>query len=167
MEIKRGDVYIAELTGTMGSEQGGRRPVLIIQNDIGNKYSPLVIVAAVTKGNKPDMPTHVVLNHEKGVDDRSIVLLEQIRTIDKARLGKRIGHLKMTTMLQIDKSLEYSIGLEKNYPMEMCLCSVCRAQFKMNPGYKIWRSDYSQIIKERCTYCGIRYGYDYFIIKMS
>lgn len=166
MEIKRGDVYIAELTGTIGSEQGGRRPVLIIQNDIGNKYSPLVIVAAVTKGNKPDMPTHVVLNHEKGVDDRSIVLLEQIRTIDKGRLHKRIGYLKEETMIKIDESLRYSIGLAGTYPIEICLCPYCRSQFAQNPEYRIWRVDHSQMVKENCTYCGVRNGYDYFVMRV-
>ena len=95
MIVKRGDIYYADLSPVVGSEQGGVRPVLIIQNDIGNKYSPTVIATAITSQiNKAKMPTHIELDaNEYGLSKDSVVLAEQIRTIDKRRLKEKIGHL--------------------------------------------------------------------------
>lgn len=94
-EVKRGDIFFADLSPVVGSEQGGKRPVLIIQNNIGNRYSPTVVVAAITAQiQKPKMPTHVGLKAEKvGIERDSVVLLEQIRTIDKQRLQDKITHI--------------------------------------------------------------------------
>ena len=105
LDIKRGYLYYADLSPVVGSEQGGVRPVLIIQNDIGNKYSPTVIVAAITSQiNKAKLPTHIEISaHEYGLNKDSVILLEQIRTIDKKRLREKIGCL--------DKSLQISLGL--------------------------------------------------------
>lgn len=113
LDIKRGYLYYADLSPVVGSEQGGVRPVLIIQNDIGNKYSPTVIVAAITSQiNKAKLPTHIEINaHEYGLNKDSVILLEQIRTIDKKRLREKIGCLDKNMMLKVDNSLQISLGL--------------------------------------------------------
>lgn len=113
MLVKRGDVFYADLSPVVGSEQGGIRPVLIIQNDVGNKFSPTVICAAITSQiNKAKLPTHIEINAEKYtlVKD-SVVLLEQIRTIDKKRLREKICRLDDKFMLNVNKALIISLGL--------------------------------------------------------
>ena len=111
--VKRGDIYYADLSPVVGSEQGGVRPVLIIQNDIGNKYSPTVIATAITSQiNKAKMPTHIELDaNEYGLSKDSVVLAEQIRTIDKRRLKEKIGHLDDELMTRVNEALEISFGL--------------------------------------------------------
>lgn len=110
--ILRGDLYYADLNPVIGSEQGGIRPVLIIQNDAGNKHSPTVIIAAITsKAMKVTLPTHHVLNAHHGLDRESIVLLEQIRTIDKRRLKEYVGALSLEDMQGVDYALAISVGL--------------------------------------------------------
>lgn len=113
MVIKRGDIYYADLSPVVGSEQGGVRPVLIIQNDVGNKYSPTVIATAITSQiNKAKMPTHIELDaNEYGLSKNSVVLAEQIRTIDKRRLKEKIGHLDDELMTRVNEALEISFGL--------------------------------------------------------
>ncbi len=113
MVVKRGDIYYADLSPVVGSEQGGVRPVLIIQNDIGNKYSPTVIATAITSQiNKAKMPTHIELDaNEYGLSKDSVVLAEQIRTIDKKRLKEKIGHLDGELMNRVNEALEISFGL--------------------------------------------------------
>ena len=113
LDIKRGYLYYADLSPVVGSEQGGVRPVLIIQNDIANKYSPTVIVAAITSQiNKAKLPTHIEISaHEYGLNKDSVILLEQIRTIDKKRLREKIGCLDKNMMLKVDNSLQISLGL--------------------------------------------------------
>lgn len=115
MTIKRGELYYADLSPVVGSEQGGIRPVLVVQNDIGNKYSPTVIAAAVTsKINKAKLPTHIELSSNTyGLQKDSVILLEQIRTLDKRRLKERIGELNETTMTKVDKAILISLGFEK------------------------------------------------------
>jgi mRNA interferase MazF len=115
MKIKRGDVLLVDLNPVVGSEQGGSRPVLVIQNDIGNKYSPTIIVAAITACvSKTGMPTHVLINQEiAGLTRDSLVLTEQIRTIDKKRVIQKIGTLPADLMQLVDKALFISLGLYK------------------------------------------------------
>ena len=111
--IKRGDIFYADLSPVVGSEQGGLRPVLIVQNDVGNKYSPTVIAAAITsQQTKSNMPTHIKINATGcGLSKDSIVLLEQIRTIDKQRLKEKMGTLDYNSMNGINKALSVSFGL--------------------------------------------------------
>lgn len=111
--IKRGELYYADLSPVVGSEQGGVRPVLVVQNDIGNKYSPTVIAAAITsKMTKAKLPTHIELSAlEYGLLKDSVVLLEQIRTIDKRRLKERIGEVEKPTMDRVDIALAISLGV--------------------------------------------------------
>ena len=113
MNIKRGDIYYADLSPVVGSEQGGVRPVLIVQNDVGNKYSPTVIAAAITsQQEKSRMPTHINVNGDTcGLSKDSVVLLEQVRTIDKQRLKERMGNLSISDMNKINKALTVSFGL--------------------------------------------------------
>ena len=113
MTVKRGDIYYADLSPVVGSEQGGIRPVLIIQNDIGNKYSPTVIAAAITsQKDKTKLPTHIQVNATGcGLSKDSIVLLEQVRTIDKQRIKEKMGTLDMTSMDRVNKALTVSFGL--------------------------------------------------------
>lgn len=111
--MRRGDVYYADLRPVVGSEQGGIRPVLIVQNDVGNKHSPTVIIAAITsKMNKAKLPTHIELNaKEFDMDKDSVVLLEQLRTIDKKRLRDKVCHLEGDVMRMIDRALMVSLEL--------------------------------------------------------
>ncbi|MDY3305137.1 MAG: type II toxin-antitoxin system PemK/MazF family toxin [Clostridia bacterium] len=113
MTVKRGDIYYADLSPVIGSEQGGIRPVLIIQNDVGNKYSPTVIVAAITSQiNKAKLPTHIEISGESyGLAKDSVILLEQIRTIDKRRLKEKTGHIDEKMCCDIGHALKISLGL--------------------------------------------------------
>lgn len=113
MIVKRGDVYYADLSPVIGSEQGGVRPVLVVQNDIGNRYSPTVIVSAITSQiNKAKLPTHIEISSEDfSLPKDSVVLLEQIRTIDKKRLKEKIGRFDRSLMGEVDDCLKISLGL--------------------------------------------------------
>ena len=110
--VRRGDIYYADLSPVVGSEQGGVRPVLIVQNDVGNRYSPTVIAAAITsQTGKARLPTHIEVHTDSGLAKSSIVLLEQIRTLDKRRLKDRMGHLDDETMTLVNDALSVSFGL--------------------------------------------------------
>ena len=113
MSVKRGEIYYADLSPVVGSEQGGVRPVLIVQNDIGNKYSPTVIAAAITsQREKAKLPTHIEINARNcGLAKNSVVLLEQIRTIDKRRLKEKMGSLDERSMHRVNSALSISFGL--------------------------------------------------------
>jgi len=113
MTVKRGDIFYADLSPVVGSEQGGLRPVLIVQNDVGNKYSPTVIAAAITsKLDKAKLPTHIdIFAEEFGLSKNSVVLLEQIRTLDKRRLREKMGHLDDVLMQKVNDAITISFGL--------------------------------------------------------
>lgn len=113
--VKRGDIFFADLSPVIGSEQGGIRPVLVIQNNLGNYFSPTIIVAAITaKLAKPKLPTHIgIPANGTGIERDSVILLEQIRTIDKCRLKEKVCHLDPTQMRHVDQALKVSIGIEK------------------------------------------------------
>ena len=113
MSVKRGDIYYADLSPVVGSEQGGLRPVLIIQNDVGNRYSPTVIAAAITsRMGKTRLPTHIDVYADKvGLAKDSVILLEQVRTLDKKRLKEKMGHLDDGMMSQVNSAIAVSFGL--------------------------------------------------------
>ena len=113
MQVKRGDIYYADLSPVVGSEQGGIRPVLIIQNDVGNRYSPTVICAAITsRMNKAKLPTHIEIDSRRcQIMKGSVILLEQKRTIDKQRLKDMIGHLDKERMRSVDEAIRVSLAL--------------------------------------------------------
>lgn len=165
-EIRRGDIFYADLNPVVGSEQGGFRPVLVIQNNTGNEHSPTVIVAAVTSKPKTKLPTYVSLKNRKGLERDSVVLLEQIRTLDKKRLENYVGRIDRYQMIKIDEALRASTGVKKlDKPIEMCLCPVCAGVFYDSPDHFIQRTDKRQRKKEMCMFCKSRGGYDYLIRK--
>ncbi len=114
MIVKRGDIFYADLSPVVGSEQGGLRPVLIVQNDVGNRYSPTVIAAAITSQvTKAKLPTHIGVYAESyGLAKDSVILLEQMRTIDKTRLKEKMGHLDENIMCKVNDAISVSLGLE-------------------------------------------------------
>lgn len=157
---RRGDLYYADLNQCVGSEQEGNRPVVIIQNDIGNKHSPTVIVAAITSQNpsKGVLPTHCYLGAESGLERPSIILLEQLRTIDKRRLGHYIGRLSQKRIEEMDRALMVSLDLfcQESKTTIISLCGVCVSNFRNTGAYYLCRLDPGQIKKEVCTYCNQR-----------
>lgn len=167
--IYRGDLYYADLNPVVGSEQGGIRPVLVIQNNTGNKFSPTVIIAAITsKPKKEGLPTHVSISGAYGLSENSMVMLEQIRTVDRQRLKSYIGSIDDELMDYIDDALGISVGLkEKEHADEMilCLCPTCASQFYNSPDHVIRRVNPFQTVKDDCTYCQVRQGYDYVISR--
>ena len=170
--IKRGDMYYVDFNPVVGSEQNGIRPAIVIQNNMGNRYSPTYIVAAVTSrlSGKSDLPTHVLLSDVKGLPRKSVILLEQIRTIDNSRICSYITTLDSHTMKRVDEALAVSIGLySKTLPLpvssehEMCLCAKCADQYYQTHEYYIRRRDMNQTVKEKCDFCNTRSGYDFII----
>ena len=165
----RGDMYYADLGQGIGSEQEGYRPVLIIQNDTGNKHSPTVIVAAISSkvDAKAKLPTHYLLKAENGLELPSLVLMEQLRTIDKRRLETYIGHLEEQHIRRLNRALAVSVGLIEETPKNliMCLCPACANNFYGTGSYYLRRVHPGRVEKEICTYCGQRPGFDYEVIK--
>lgn len=119
MKIKRGEIFYADLSPVIGSEQSGIRPILIVQNDIGNKYSPTIIAVAITSKVKNKMPTHIEIEGTKyGLDKNSVILAEQIRTLDKSRLKEKVGRLDKETLDKVKKAIEISCGLRGKISFE-------------------------------------------------
>ena len=158
----RGDMYYADLGRGIGSEQEGYRPVVIIQNDMGNKHSPTVIVAAISgkAGVKPKLPTHHFINAENGLELPSIILLEQIRTLDKRRLTKYIGRLSKEHIQGMNHALAVSIGLIEPVPpkLTLCLCGACADAFRSTGAFALREAAPGQAEKEICAYCKERMG---------
>lgn len=140
-----GDMYYANLGKGIGSEQEGYRPVVIIQNNVGNRFSPTVIIAAITSkvGVKPRLPTHYFIDGGDGLELPSIILMEQLRTIDKHRLGKHIGHLRKQHIDGMNRALAVSIHLnpKQNHSLTICLCSTCADNFRSTGAYSLRRTD--------------------------
>ena len=165
-EIIRGDLFYADLEPVRGSEQGGYRPVVVVQNNVGNQHSPTGIVAPVTsRRKKANMPTHVDLFQINGLEKQSVILLEQTRTLDKSRLGNYIGQLPSDLMNNVNQALVISVGLLEAAPnhLMMCLCPACASNFYGTGAYLLRRVD-DQPVKDICTYCGQRKGFDYEIV---
>ncbi len=129
-DIKRGDIFYADLSPVIGSEQGGLRPVLIVQNDTGNRYSPTVIAAAITsRMSKTRLPTHIdVYSNQVGLAKDSVVLLEQIRTIDKKRLKEKLGHLDEEVMTSVNSAIAVSFGLAEEPVITGAIATNIKAQ---------------------------------------
>ena len=135
---------------------------MVIQNNTGNEYSPTVIVAAITSRLKIKLPTHVSLRNRQGLEKNSVVLLEQIRTLDKKRLENFVGTIDRYQMWKVDEALRTSTGMRKlDKPIEMCLCPVCVKVFYESPEHFVKRADRNQQKKETCMFCNSRKGYDY------
>lgn len=161
----RGELYYADLGKGVGSEQNGYRPVVIIQNDVGNKYSPTTIVAAISTQikTKAKLPTHCNLQQGNDLVQPSIIMLEQIRTLDKTRLVQYIGKLSEKEIQNLNHALAISIGLLPTPPsrITLCLCQTCAKNFYGSGSYFLRRIDPLQVEQQVCTYCGQRRGYDY------
>jgi len=114
MIVKRGDVFYADLEPTIGSEQGGIRPVLVVQNNVGNKYSPTVVVLPISSAKKSEMPTHIRICGSKMLPQNSVVLAEQIRTIDRDRLQKYVGSVGLEIMKKVEMAMKISIGVDRD-----------------------------------------------------
>lgn len=174
-QIFRGDIFFADLNPVIGSEQGGVRPVVIVQNNTGNQYSPTtqIVPLSTNTDKKATLPTHYKLPAVCGLNEPSIALAEQITTIDKSRLKAYIGHLDYFYMYGIDCTICISFGKRGlikylsspafQEPMEICLCPVCASEYYDDPTCRIHRKDYSQVEKDECSKCN-RTGYD-FIVK--
>lgn len=163
---KRGDIYFADLGQGVGSEQMGYRPVVIIQNDTGNKHSPTVVVAAVTSkaDAKAKQPTHCFIGAEYGLELPSIILLEQIRTLDKQRLEKYVGRLSKTHLNELNHAVAISVGLipaQEN--LVLCLCKPCADNFRLDGKYDLIRVMENQV-RDTCTYCNHRMGFEYELV---
>jgi len=165
--VRRGDIYHADLNPVFGSEQGGYRSVLVIQNNIGNQYSPTVIVAAITSKEKMKLPTHIAVPEMEGLEKDSVVLLEQLRTLDKRRLENYVCTLDCTEMEKINKAIRRSTGIPKiiEKPLVVSLCRVCAGNFYDVPEHYIRRVNPEQRYKDTCMFCNVRKGYDYYIGK--
>ena len=141
---------------------------MIIQNNVGNKHSPTVIIASITSktGVKAKLPTHYYIDAEDGLELPSIVLLEQLRTVDKRRLGNFIGHLSEKHICGINHALAVSIGLIESVPKKLilCLCSTCADNFYGTGAYYLRRIDPRQAAKDTCNYCNQRKGYDHELV---
>lgn len=165
----RGEMYYADLGQGIGSEQKGRRPVVIIQNNVGNRYSPTVIVASITSkvGIKAKQPTHYYIGAEDGLEVPSVALTEQLRTIDKHRLENYIGRLSPDHIEGLNHALAVSIDLVNKIQdsLVMSLCPVCERHFTDTGSYHIYRLNPQQSSKETCTYCNQRMGFDCVIIR--
>jgi len=167
----RGDMYYADLGKGIGSEQEGYRPIVIIQNNVGNKHSPTVIIASITskRDAKAKLPTHYLIEAEDGLELPSIVLLEQLRTIDKRRLSSFIGHLSEKHIQGINHALAVSVGLVESIPNKLilCLCRTCAENFYGSGAFVLRRVNSEQTEKDTCTYCNSRKGFDYEIIPKN
>lgn len=166
--IKRGSIFYYDLGATDGSVQSGTRPVMIVQNDKGNFYSPTLIVVPITSVPKKFyMPTHVYIGKQFGLTEESMLLAEQLTTISKDSLREFIGVATKDFMRQVDRALAISIGLtrkSRRKTFEACLCPTCLNNFFETHNYIIRRIDKFQTEKDTCTYCQQHRGYDYRII---
>lgn len=166
---RRGDLYYAALDPVVGSEQGGLRPVLLVQNDVGSRHSSMLIIAPLTTAlGKPVLPTHVILPPQRGLQE-SLVLLEQLRAVDKARIKAYAGHISPLSQRQVDHALQVSVGLSSrcnDEPSVRCLCSVCANHYYNDPAFSIRRLDPGQQTKDVCDFCGFRTGYDFSVREL-
>jgi len=160
--IRRGDIYYADLNPIVGSEQGDNRPALIVQNNLGNRYSPTTVVVPLTRNiNKNPLPTHVLIPDVYGLEADSLALVEQIRTIDRSRISGYIGHIGRKVQAEIDQALEVCVGLEKRRSpkgelMTLVLCRRCENDFRES-GYVVVKQGW-QDIKDNCDFCKVRQG---------
>jgi mRNA interferase MazF len=172
-QILKGDIYYASLDPTCGSEQGGLRPVLVVQNNKGNTHSPTLIVLPITSRAKPELPTHVPLGSFCGLTDGSIAMAEQIRTIDKARLHRYVGNVGAALIGSVETALLAALEIRRKkrdvravpllpaLPKKVItLCSTCRGQYT-DAGYSAQCISKANGAKHTCDYCNIRTGFDY------
>jgi len=164
LRIRRGDIFIANLDPVEGSEQGGTRPLLMIQNNTGNRFSDTVIGAVITSKHKGNQPTHVELGPRFGLTEDSVLVAEQIRTLAKSRLISYVGHVDKITMYIVNRALKISMGLLQNEPYHVTLCKACASKFFFSRLFFIRRVDRYQTVTSRCGFCNSEPGVDYCLI---
>jgi len=169
--IKRGDIYFARLNPTVGSEQGDNRPVIVVQNDVGNRYSPTFVIVPLTCNlNKKPQSTHVLIQQCDGLESDSLALTEQVRTIDRSRFERYIGRINKEQQFKIDTALAICVGIEKRLSakgelFELCLCPRCKNNFK-DSGYVVVKKGW-QAIQEDCDFYKSRRGVTFGIFNMA
>jgi mRNA interferase MazF len=170
-KITRGDIYYADLNPVIGSEQGDCRPVIVVQNDTGNAHSPTVVIVPLTRNlRKNRLPTHVLIPKHCGLGRASLMLGEQIRTVDRSRLSAYIGHISKGVQPIVDKALAVCVGLEKRRPqkgemLELYLCSQCESDFKRS-GYLLIRKGLHDIYNN-CDFFKIEKGLNFGIFNLD
>jgi len=162
----RGEVYIVNFDPAQGSEQGGIRPALIIQNNTGNHHSPTLIVAPITSSIKPRLPVHLPISGVRSLKKDSTLLLEQIRVIDKSRVGKYLGSISYVGMKLVDAAIAISLDIQlpDREPTEMTLCYTCKSQFE-DSGFEVRLLSNPIDHKEICDYCNYRTGFSYEVMQ--
>ena len=164
----RGELYYADLGHGIGSEQEGCRPVVILQNDVGNAYSPTTIIAPISRRShtKANLPTHYPIEPSAGLAQPSVVLLEQIRVIDKERLERRIGMLSEKSMRGIDNAIRVSVGLTAlSQKIPLCLCNTCAGKLIGTGVFYLRKSQQLQLERKLCGLCNRHMGYDYEMLR--
>lgn len=167
--IKRGDIYYADLNPVSGSEQGGNRPVVVVQNNIGNTHSPTVIVVPITSSRqKSRLPTHVDISSSYGLEADSVILTEQIRTIDRSRIQEYIGHIGNDVAAKINKAISISVGISQYLSFEeetltLSLCGRCEKTFSDSSRLVIKKP--GQKYKSECDFCGRSNGWLFSIFR--
>ena len=185
-KILRGDIFIVDFAGSHGSEQGGIRPALVVSNNTGNRHAPTAIVAPITSRHKPSLPVHLPLNGITALKKGSIVLLEQVRTVDKSRIGRYLGALGHVAMCLVDAALAVSLGIRRieldgelprlaskpehgdpafsmdgsKEPVTRTLCRRCRHMYE-DAGYELRLLSNLADAKAICDYCHTRTGFEY------
>lgn len=162
--IKRGQVRYAMLEPVLGSEQGGRRPVIVVSNDMGNRHGPTVVVVPVTTGPKPLLPTHVLVGGRAGLEAHSIALCEQVRTIDKRRLSAPLGKIGAKGMALISAALETELGLAQDAEL-IVLCPACADDFRNAGLFHVRRANPGEPACEYCTVCCTNRGFEYVLTR--
>ncbi len=164
----RGDVYFAAFPNADGSENYGTHPIVIVQNNVGNYHSTTVIGVVLTSSHKkPNMPTHVILEEPGQLCDGSMAMTEQIFTLDKNRLHGYLGRLSTASMDRIDEALKLSLSLNDTETTLMCLCPRCLQAFRDLPNHFARRVNHNQQVKDTCTFCGYRMGFDYWVTRQK
>jgi len=169
--IKRGEIYYANLNPIIGSEQGAIRPVLVVQNNIGNKYSPTIVVIPITCNlKKKFLPTHVKIPLSSGLEVDSLALVEQIRTIDRSRFGEYVGCIEKNVQLRIDDALIICVGIKESHStkcdmLTLCLCPQCKRNF-MDSGCILVKKGW-QKKKGSCDFCEARQGFIFGVFNMD
>ena len=169
--IRRGDIFYADLDPVVGSEQGDLRPVLVVQNNTGNKHSPTIVVVPMTCNlNKKPLPTHVVIPKSSGLEKDSLALAEQIRTIDRSRIHGYIGHINHEVQDKVNAALLVCVGIEghrakKGELMMLSLCPRCESDFR-NSDYVLVKKGWQEV-KEDCDFCHVRKGLNFGIFGFA
>ena len=158
----RGAVHMVNFDPVQGSEQGGIRPALIISNNTANYHSPVLIAAPITSSIKPKLPVHLPISGIQSLRKNSTLLLEQIRVVDKSRVGKYLGSVTYIAMKFVDAAIAVSLDIRNHdkEPSEMTLCHTCKADFEEG-GFEVWLISNLNDPKETCDYCNFRQGFTY------